>query len=146
MAVGRKTGGRQLGARNKTTIAREEYANAALRLALSEEPSDYLKSLLPIDFLQLSTLAAYKAGDVKLTGELAYRWAEFVHPKKTELNVGLTLDDIRRIANAARAEAARRGLVGEAAGRGPPGAAEPGRGSTAAPDASGTGEGGTPSP
>ena len=89
---------------------------AAMRLAMAETPADELLAMLPVDFLQRCTIAAFKAGDAKLTGDLAYRWAEFVHPKKTD-NRALTVDDVKQIADAARAEAARRGYDVEIADR-----------------------------
>ena len=116
MLGGKRPGaGRPKGARNKATVQREAHKAAVLAAALAETPDDALRAMLPLDYLQLATIAAYKAGDVKLCGDLADKWAAYVHPKKTDATIGLTLTDVRRLADLARAEASRRGLDHEAA-------------------------------
>jgi hypothetical protein len=115
-----KTGrprGRPKGSPNKAKVEREAQMSAALAAAAAETPQAELMAWLPIDFLQRGAIAAYKAGNVKLWTEIADRWAQYVHAKKTDSSMAVTFEDVRHFAQQAREEAARRRLDLEIAER-----------------------------
>jgi hypothetical protein len=69
--------------------------------------------LQPIDVLALCTRHAILRGDAEAALSAAKAWAPYVHAK-AQPPIELTEDDLRRIIEAARVEAARRGLKIEA--------------------------------
>jgi hypothetical protein len=68
-----------------------------------------IQALLPRDILRLAAHHAVRVGDLKLAREIAKDWAPYEHARKSE-TVTITPEDLKRVADTARREAARRGL------------------------------------
>jgi hypothetical protein len=83
--------------------------------ALSDQDID---ALLPRDIFRMLAKVAMKVNDERMLMQIARDWAPYEHARKNE-TVTFTPEEIRRLADAARTEASRRGMVIDIAERRP---------------------------
>jgi hypothetical protein len=120
-AGGKRPGaGRKPGSKSRATLekARRILTGAGIPTSLSDLTEEQIKAMLPRDLFRLMMQDAVRQQNFKLALEVATVWAPYEHAKRTE-TLNLTPEEVRRIADAARSEAARRGFDVEVAD-GPP--------------------------
>jgi hypothetical protein len=124
VATGRPRG-RPKGSKNKTTVDRETALAEAAKLASGKLTEARIKKMSPIAVILYAMQEALRAGAIKSAAAFAVQAAPYVHARLSSSQVDgsftLTVDDVRRIASIARAEAARRGLCSGSAERSAPG-------------------------
>lgn len=98
MAVGKKTGGRQKGSKNKTTREREEFAREAAAAAqkAGETPLEYMLRVMRDD---AAPTARRDAMAVAAAAYVHPRLATVEHSGEMTLNHEQALDELERKAN-----------------------------------------------
>ena len=81
MAQGRKTGGRQKGAKNKSTIEREAGRQEIVAQAINGLTEEQIQAITPRDMFRLVAVAAMRMGNLPLILKAATDWAPYEHPK-----------------------------------------------------------------
>jgi hypothetical protein len=81
MAQGRKTGGRQKGAKNKSTIEREAGRQEIVAQAINGLTEEQIQAITPRDMFRLVAIAAVRMGSLPLILKAAADWAPYEHPK-----------------------------------------------------------------
>jgi hypothetical protein len=107
--------------RNPATLAaaeRQRQAEAAAQIAEAEAEVEsfdklsnrQLRALLPKDIFRILAFHYAKSGEFDKLERVAMRWAPYEHATKSDATMAITVEDVRHIAEQARAEAARRGI------------------------------------
>ncbi|MDR3534010.1 MAG: hypothetical protein P4L90_26020 [Rhodopila sp.] len=103
--------GRKPGSKNKTTLekARRIIAGVELAAKIDNLTEEQIQALTPRDVFRLLLQEYVRKKDWGKAQEVAKDWAPYEHAKRSE-TLNLTPEEVRRIADTARSEAARRGI------------------------------------
>ena len=100
----------------RPAVASRRRNIAAMVQVFGAMTAEEIETLLPRDIFRLLVKMSIIAKDDKMLHTLARDWAPYEHARKSE-TVTFTPEEVRRLADAARLEASRRGMVIDIAGQ-----------------------------